>query len=500
MTAEMKTPVSKKGNAKKSTASSSKKQKAQDKFDFDTDEDQDELPTPTPKKKNHGDDFDEDSEDQSELPTPTPKKSVNKKKEKKREKKAKQKNECTGEPDVMTEDEPCSKKTEKKQRKDGVEQPVVVAKTERKSEKKSERKHKKKETVVDADPVVGEVEQEVTAPQKEKKSGKKSKKKEPVVEEPLVEDMEQDKSAETAIVKKRKHEETDAGNDKTTKPSRSNERKELLALVPKVDADGISYTKLQLRRMVKRVKKGLPPIPTAHEEQERLKQERQMQMEDELEFADMLYDKSDVTGRNDEELDEEDDDEEDNDEEETPQEFTAPEEPFVPSKKNPQPPSKKTKRSKPVPPDYTCMACNTKSEHWIYDCPNKITKRGTNLVAKKLRGIHHPDARKVFVSGLPFEMKKQDVEGLFKGCGSIAQCKLVTFPDTGRCKGQAFISFDTDEGAKQALKLSGQILQNEPAPKPKKGKREVPEPSRKDLKLRVTKVLNRIQTKGSGGT
>ena len=399
--------------------------------------------------------------------------------------------------------------------------PVSKKGSSRKSIASSSRNQKEQEEDSDFDTDLDQSElptptpKKSTSKRKEKKSEEKAKQEHESMEESDVK-MEDEIGSKITEKKKRKYsvEQTvvmakpDADqNEQKTNTSRSKERKELLALVPKMDADGISYTKLQLRRMAKRLKKGLSPIPTAHEEQERLKQERQMQREDELEFSDMLYSKSEVTGRNDEEGDDDDegdddegDDEEGDDEEgETRKEFTAPEEPFVPSKKNPQPPSKKTKRSKPVPPDYTCMACNTKSDHWIYDCPNKITKRGTNLVAKKLRGIHHPDAKKVFVSGLPFEMKNQDVEGLFKGCGSIAQCKLVTFPDTGRCKGQAFISFDTDEGAKQALKLSGQELQNEPAQKPKKGKKQMPEPSKKTLKLKVTKVLNRIQTKGSGG-
>jgi len=297
-----------------------------------------------------------------------------------------------------------------------------------------------------------------------------------------------------STAKKRKH------ND-DPKKSRREERQALLEKVPKVDADGIAYTKLQLRRMVKRIQKGLCPIPTPQEQHELRLRELELQKEDEVEMAGMVYNKSEVTGRK-EEADYPDEEEtcDDIEQVEVDDEQDEPD-PFVPSKTNPQPPSKKTKRSKPVPPDYTCMACSIHADHWIYDCPNKVTKRGTNLVAKKLRGIHAPDARKVFVSGLPFEMKQRDVESLFAACGKIAHCKLVTFADTGRCKGQAFISFDTDEGAKLALKLNGQALANETAPK-KKGKKEAPstggtEEHRKELKLKVTKVLNRVQTKGN---
>lgn len=162
------------------------------------------------------------------------------------------------------------------------------------------------------------------------------------------------------------------------------------------------------------------------------------------------------------------------------------------------PPRKRKKRSKPVPDDYVCRACQNKHSpaHWIYDCPNKITVKGTNHVSKKLRGIHAPNDRKCFVSGLAFDMKKKDVERLFKDCGTIVHCKLLTFPDTGRCKGQAYVTFESEASAKKAMKLSGTTVSNDDDAKSKKKKKqESPNHKRKELKLKVTKVLNRTVTK-----
>ena len=42
--------------------------------------------------------------------------------------------------------------------------------------------------------------------------------------------------------------------------ARKLEKEKLLSQIPKVDENGISFTKIQMRNMMKRVKKGLPPL------------------------------------------------------------------------------------------------------------------------------------------------------------------------------------------------------------------------------------------------
>jgi RNA recognition motif-containing protein len=87
------------------------------------------------------------------------------------------------------------------------------------------------------------------------------------------------------------------------------------------------------------------------------------------------------------------------------------------------------------------------------------------------------------------------VEQLYAACGTVSSCKLIKFDDTGRCNGQAYVSFDTDDGAKKALKLSGTTIDN-PEPKiDKKKQKKAPETKRKELKLKVSQVKNRRATK-----
>jgi hypothetical protein len=287
---------------------------------------------------------------------------------------------------------------------------------------------------------------------------------------------------------------------KTTKEEKKAEKKALMEQVPKVDEDGIAYTKLQLRRMMKRVKRGLAPVPTEEEMREMIRQEAITKREEEDELAGLMHTKDDKVKTNDEEshdeLDEDDADEQDyeidhnhDDDGKAPTSAVA--------ESNPR---KRKKRSKPVPDDYVCQACQNKHvpAHWIYDCPNKETVKGTNHIAKKLRGIHAPDDTKVFVSGLAFDMKKKDVEELFRECGKITLCKLLTFEDTGRCKGQAFITFETDASAKKAIQLSGTTIKNDEPKKKKSKKGDAKEEAskRKELRLKVTRRLSRAVTKG----
>lgn len=309
-----------------------------------------------------------------------------------------------------------------------------------------------------------------------------------------------DKEAKKAK-RKREKSEDDEVEDKRSKKRK--EREALLSQVPETDEHGIAYSKLQRRRMMKRVKRGLPPVPTPEEEEERLKQEALLKKEEEEELAGMMYHDHRADNEDEEEemesrVEEEDDspavDIQNANDDDAPQ-------PVVETsleKKSYESDKKKRKRAKEVPADYVCQACKNKHEpiHWIYDCPDKVTVRGTNKVSKSTKGIHDPDEKKVFVSGLPFEAKRKDVDALFASCGKLLQCKLLTFPDTGRCKGQAYLTFDTAESAKKAVALNGTTIDaavNDSTKKGEAGK------ARTELKLKVTKMLNRVATKKQGG-
>lgn len=306
--------------------------------------------------------------------------------------------------------------------------------------------------------------------------------------------------------------------------------------IPTHDNDGIPYGKIQLRRMKRRVKHGLSPIPTEEEESEIRERERRERIEDEALYYEAAPARDDDNEDEDEKAHvmnkEESDDDDDNAEESQKDEVG---EQVIDDKTNVSsqpPPIKKVKRNKPVPSDYICQACQTKASHWIYDCPQKETKKGCNTIAKKLRGLHDPPSRKVFVSGLPFDCEEGMVkhffdDGLLSSSSSssvvivgegVVHVKLLKFEDSKRCKGQAFLTFDTDEGATMAInKMNGSVWKEVAEPgisstvttsTTKGGKKQKKKTNaddeggpKRELRLKVTRALNRCVTgvKKTGG-
>jgi hypothetical protein len=351
---------------------------------------------------------------------------------------------------------------------------------------KTQRKQKKKRKAS-----VDEVPSDDDAPLRKEGNAQDKKRKKDAVNESGGDDDDdvkvESKPEDTMSDKKRKRE------------MRKESKEELLAGVPKKDKDGIAYTKLQIRRMMKRVKRGLPPVPTAQEEHERRQNEARLRREEEAELAGLIHSKN-LNVAN----DESEDDGVDGKQEDSPEEaHLGDTDEFVQVDHSNQDtsqekPSKKSKRNKPVPHDYVCQACKNshKPVHWIYDCPNKVTVRGTNQRKKRERGLHDPDSRKLFVSGLPFDVKPKDVCQFFeKGGTQVVSCKLLTFEDTKRCNGQAYLTFATDQAALDALKISGTIIDGSALSNSSQNEKKTKgAEKRKDLKLKVSKVLNRRKT------
>jgi RNA recognition motif. (a.k.a. RRM, RBD, or RNP domain) len=291
-----------------------------------------------------------------------------------------------------------------------------------------------------------------------------------------------------------------SSKSKEERKRRRLEREKRLDQVPKVDENGIRYTKQQIRHMRKRVERGLHPVETPSEKQARLAQEAQLRREEEAELSGLMEGREEITGDVPEDVDEPnlETNKDDNDEEEETS-FSYEKRPKDASETLAERPRvQKKKRAKPVPSDYVCSACQNadgQPPHWIYDCLNKKTVPGTNQVSRKNRGLQDPSETKLFVSGLPFDTTAKDVSELFasKADVSVVHVKLIKFEDTKRCKGQAFVTFATPEAAKKALRLNGSVIPSTVAPTKPKGSAE--NKQKKELKLKVTKVLNRVVTK-----
>lgn len=50
-------------------------------------------------------------------------------------------------------------------------------------------------------------------------------------------------------------------------------------------------------------------------------------------------------------------------------------------------------------------------------------------------------ARKIYVGGIPYYSSEDDIRSYFEGCGTITEIDCMTFPESGKFRGIAIISF-----------------------------------------------------------
>lgn len=68
----------------------------------------------------------------------------------------------------------------------------------------------------------------------------------------------------------------------------------------------------------------------------------------------------------------------------------------------------------------------------------------------------------LFIGNLAFSTTKEDLEGAFSVYGPIVEVKIPTDRYTGRVRGFAFVTFETQQAAEKALALDGKDLNGRP--------------------------------------
>ncbi len=64
----------------------------------------------------------------------------------------------------------------------------------------------------------------------------------------------------------------------------------------------------------------------------------------------------------------------------------------------------------------------------------------------------------LFVGNLAFSTTKEELEAAFSTFGSVVEVKIPVDRDTGRVRGFAFVTFETQQAAEKALALDGTDL------------------------------------------
>ncbi|THU56904.1 hypothetical protein C4D60_Mb11t22130 [Musa balbisiana] len=83
------------------------------------------------------------------------------------------------------------------------------------------------------------------------------------------------------------------------------------------------------------------------------------------------------------------------------------------------------------------------------DCGEKGTVEASNLE----QSGHN--AKKVYVGGIPYYSSEDDIRSFFEGCGTVTEMDCMTFPESGKFRGIAILTFKTEAAAKRALALDG---------------------------------------------
>ena len=88
----------------------------------------------------------------------------------------------------------------------------------------------------------------------------------------------------------------------------------------------------------------------------------------------------------------------------------------------------------------------------------KNRKSKKNKKEKSINKNSKDDSNGIFISGIPYETKEEDLKELFSPFGEIEQIKLPKYQDSGRNIGYCHIYYTTSESAKKALELDNYTL------------------------------------------
>lgn len=113
---------------------------------------------------------------------------------------------------------------------------------------------------------------------------------------------------------------------------------------------------------------------------------------------------------------------------------------------------KKRKKNKTAEENGKAKIAEENDSNHQEEMPQSVELANTTTTTSQENG---DVATKVYVGGIPYYSSEDDIHSYFEGCGTITEINCMTFPDTGKFRGIAIISFKTEAAAKRALALDG---------------------------------------------
>jgi RNA recognition motif-containing protein len=83
--------------------------------------------------------------------------------------------------------------------------------------------------------------------------------------------------------------------------------------------------------------------------------------------------------------------------------------------------------------------------------PKLVTATGKPVSKDKVNS-QKPPSKRVFVGNLGFDITKEDLTVHFSQCGNVLDIHMATFEDTGKCKGFAWVTFDSEDAGTAAVR------------------------------------------------
>ncbi|CZT05177.1 related to S.pombe Rnp24p, Nsr1p and human splicing factor [Rhynchosporium agropyri] len=83
---------------------------------------------------------------------------------------------------------------------------------------------------------------------------------------------------------------------------------------------------------------------------------------------------------------------------------------------------------------------------------NKSFEGRPEKTKEETRKEGKPPSTRVFLGNLSFDTTEESLKEHFEKCGAVANVKVATFEDTGKCKGYAWIVFEELESAEHAVR------------------------------------------------